>query len=69
MEQKQRDKAKKISKLHMQQQLPCFDVFSCKMTPNGRKRYMDEFYTSRAFQRYQEHSNRTSNDKVMTLGS
>ena len=39
------------------------------MTPNGRKRYMDEFYTSRDFQRHQEHPNRTSNDKVMTLGS
>ena len=69
MEQKQRDKAKKISKLHMQQQLLCFDVFSCKMTPNGSKCYMNEFYTSRSFQRYQEHPNRTSNDKVMTLGS
>ena len=31
--------------------------------------YMDRFYTSRAFQRYQEHPNRSSYDKVMALRS
>ena len=31
--------------------------------------YMDEFYTSIAFQRYQEHPNRSSYDKVMVLRS
>ena len=30
---------------------------------------MDRFYTSRAFQRYQEHPNRSSYDKVMVLRS
>ena len=30
---------------------------------------MDRFYTSRAFQRYQEHPNRSSYDKVMALRS
>ena len=30
---------------------------------------MDGFYTSRAFQRYQEHPNRSSYDKVMVLQS
>ena len=31
--------------------------------------YMDGFYTSRAFQRYQEHPNRSSYDKFMVLRS
>ena len=30
---------------------------------------MDRLYTSRSFQRYQEHLNRSSYDKVMTLRS
>ena len=30
---------------------------------------MDGFYTSRAYQRYQEHPNRSSDDKVMILQS
>ena len=30
---------------------------------------MDRFYTSRAFQRYQEHPNRSSYDNVMALQS
>ena len=30
---------------------------------------MDGFYTSRSFQRYQEHPNRSSYDKVMALQS
>ena len=30
---------------------------------------ISRFYTSRAFQRYQEHPNRTSDDKVMVLRS
>ena len=30
---------------------------------------MDGFYTSRAFQRYQEHPNRSSDDKVTVLRS
>ena len=39
------------------------------MSSNCINLYMDGFYTSIAFQRYQEHSNRSSNDKVMALQS
>ena len=39
------------------------------MNSNCIKIYMDEFYTYRALQRYQEHSNQSSNDKVMALQS
>ena len=39
------------------------------MSSNLIKLYMDGFYTSIDFQRYQEHSNRSSNDKVMVLQS
>ena len=42
MKQKERDKAKKISKLHIQQQLLCFDVLSWTMIPNGYNIDMDE---------------------------
>ena len=31
--------------------------------------YMDGFYTSRSFQRYQEHPNQSLDDKVMALRS
>ena len=50
MEQKNIDKAKKINKLHMQQQLLCFDFFSCKVIPNESILYMDGFYALIAFQ-------------------
>ena len=39
------------------------------MSSNYIKLYMDGFYTSRSFQRYQEHSNKSSNEKVMALQS
>ena len=53
---------------HLQQErLLYFDVFRNNMSSYCIKSYMDRFYTSRAFQRYQEHLNRSLYDKVMTL--
>ena len=55
---------------HLQQErLLYFDVFRHHMSSYCIKPYMDGFYTSRAFQRYQEHKNRSSDDKVMVLQS
>ena len=55
---------------HLQQErLLYFDVFRNNMSSYCIKLYMDGFYTSRAFQRYQEHPNRSLYDKVMALRS
>ena len=55
---------------HLQQErLLYFDVLRNHMTSYCIKSYMDRFYTSRAFQQYQEHPNRSSYDKVMALRS
>ena len=55
---------------HLQQErLLYFDFFRHHMSSYCIKPYMDGFYTSRAFQRYQEHQNRSSYDKVMILRS
>ena len=55
---------------HLQQErLLYFDVFRHHMSSYCIKPYMDGFYTSIAFQRYQEHPNRSSDDKVMVLRS
>ena len=53
---------------HLQQErLLYFDVFRNHMSSYFINSYMDRLYTSRAFQRYQEHLNRSSYDKVITL--
>ena len=55
---------------HLQQErLLYFAFFRYHMRSYCIKSYMDRFYTSRAFQRYQEHLNRSLYDKVMTLRS
>ena len=55
---------------HLQQErLLYFDVFRKNMSSYCIKSYMDRFYASRDFQRYQEHPNRSSYDKVMVLRS
>ena len=55
---------------HLQQErLLNLDVLRHHMRSYCIKPYMDGFYTSRAFQRYQEHTNQSSDDKVMTLQS
>ena len=55
---------------HLQQErLLYFDVFRKNMSSYCIKSYMDRLYTSRAFQRYKEHPNRSSYDKVMVLQS
>ena len=55
---------------HLQQErLLYFDVFRYHISSYYIKPYMDGFYTSRAFQRYQEHPNWSSYDKVMVLRS
>ena len=55
---------------HLQQErLQYFDVFRKNMSLYCIKLYMYRFYTSRAFQRYQEHPNRSLYDKVMALRS
>ena len=55
---------------HLQQErLLYFDVFKTHMSSYCIKLYMDGFYTSRDFQRYPEHPNRSSYDKVMALRS
>ena len=55
---------------HLQQErLLYFEVFRYHMSSYYINLYMDGFYTSRYFQRYQEHPNRSSYDKVMALRS
>ena len=55
---------------HLQQErLLYFEFFRNHMSSYCIKPYMDGFYTSRAFQRYQVHPNRSSYDKVMVLQS
>ena len=55
---------------HLQQErLLYFDVFRYHMSSYSFNPYMDAFYTSIYFQRYQEHPNRSSYDKVMALRS
>ena len=55
---------------HLQQErLLYFAFFRYHMSSYCINPYMDGFYTSRAFQRYQEHPNRSSYDKVMGLRS
>ena len=55
---------------HFQQErLLNFDIFRHHMRSYCIKTYMDGFYTSRSFQRYQEYPNQSSDDKVMALRS
>ena len=55
---------------HLQQErLLYFDFFRYHMSLYCINPYIDGFYTSRSFQRYQEHPNRSSYDKVMVLQS
>ena len=55
---------------HLQQErLLYFEFFSHYMSSYCINIYMDGFYSSISFQRYQEHPNRSSDDKVMTLQS
>ena len=55
---------------HLQlERLLYFDFFRNHMSSYCIKTYMDGLYTSIAFQRYQEHPNRSSYDKVMVLRS
>ena len=55
---------------HLQQErLLYFDVFIHHMSSYCIKKYIYGFYTSRDFQRYQEHPNQSSYDKVMALRS
>ena len=53
---------------HLQKErLLYFDFFRHDMSSFCIKPYMDGFYTSIYFQRYQEHPNRSSYDKVIAL--
>ena len=55
---------------HLQKErLLYFDVFRNYMSSYCIKPYMDGFYTSKSFKRYQEHPNRSSYDKFMALRS
>ena len=55
---------------HLQQErLRYFDVFRYNMSSYFIKTYIDGFYTSISLQRYQEHPNQSSYDKVMALRS
>ena len=55
---------------HLQQErLLYFDFFRYHMSSYFINPYRNRFYTSRDFQRYQEHPNRSSYDKVMVLRS
>ena len=55
---------------HLQQErLLYFAFFRYHMSSYCIKIYMDGFYTSRDFQRYKEHPNHSSYDKVMVLQS
>ena len=55
---------------HLQQKsILYFDVLRYHMRSYYIKPYMDGFYTSSYFQRYQEHPNRSFYDKVMVLRS
>ena len=53
----------------LQERILYFDVFRNNMILYCIKSYMDRFYTSIAFQRYLEHPNRSSYNKVMALRS
>ena len=63
--------AKLVEKLLQKQQerLLNFDVFRHYIRSYCINPYMDGLYTSRSFQGYQEHQNRSSYDKVMALRS
>ena len=50
-----------------QERLLNFDIFRHHISSYCIKPYMDEFYTSRAFQGYQEHQNWSSNKEVMQV--
>ena len=53
---------------HLQQErLLYFALFRYHMSSYFINPYIDGFYTTRYFQRYQEHPNRSSYDKVMVL--
>ena len=55
---------------HLQQErLLYFGFFRLHMSSYFINPYMDGFYTSRYFQQYQEHPNRSSYDKVIALRS
>ena len=55
---------------HLQQErLLYFDVFRHNISSYCINPCMDRFYTSISFQRYQEHPNQSSDDKVMVLRS
>ena len=55
---------------HLQQErLLYFEVFRKHMSSYCINSYMDKFYTSRSFQRYLEHPNRSLYDKVIALRS
>ena len=55
--------------LLQQERLLNFAVFRHHMSSYCIKPYIDGFYTSIDFQRYQEHPNQSSDDKVMALRS
>ena len=57
-----------LQHLH-QERLLYFAFFRYHMSLYFIKPFMDGFYTSRSFQRYQEHSNRSLYDKVIVLRS
>ena len=61
--------AKLVEKLLQKQQerLLYFDIFRHHMSSYFIKPYIDGFYTSRAFQGYQEHQNWSSNKEVMQV--
>ena len=50
-----------------QERLLHFDVLRHHMSSYYINPYMDGFYTSRAFHRYQEHQNWSSNKEVMQV--
>ena len=55
---------------HLQlERLLNFDVFRHHMSSYFINPYINRFYTSRDFQRYQEHPNQILDDKVMTFRS
>ena len=57
-----------LQHLH-QESLLYFEFFRHYMSSYCFKTYIYGFYTSRAFQRYQEHPNQSLDDKVMALRS
>ena len=54
---------------HLQQERLLYFAFFRYHMSSYCMPYMDGFYTSRSFQRYQEHPNQSSYDKVMGLQS